>query len=440
MRGEVEDDLRDAAASDGGKDGGAKRIFTLLSGHQLERACQAAIEAKDFRLATLLAQAGGDDSFREDVYLQLSKWREHRVDSHISKPYRRIYELLCGNVGISEGAHKSDVVDRSDDIFIAEGLDWKRAFGLHLWYGTFQDPLEVSVERYEQAASESQNRVAPPLPLYLEKKSSSSSTPSTSTSEIPADPLFELIKLFTSPTHPLEQSLIPQNFGSSPLDYRLPWHLYILFSRVLRRRDFEERVEVGESGAEAGVEGNSVRADLVTESFASQLEKDGYWQWGIFVLLHLELPERFVFLLYHPFPFPDEHKLLPFHRRAQAIQENLDRNVAAIDLDAFEFLTETLKLPPTWIYSSQAMAEKYNGDIFSEYKLLLAAEKSSEAHELVVSFLAPEALVRGDLVLLRRLLDPFNPRLVSNWDAGGKVSFPFGPLFETIVTNLFVLD
>ncbi|KAI5477610.1 hypothetical protein MNV49_006097 [Pseudohyphozyma bogoriensis] len=398
VRAEVEDDLRDVAGSSS-KDSGAQRVFTLLSGHQVERACQAALEAKDIRLATIVAQAGGDDSFREDLFLQLSKWREYRVDSHISNAYRRIYELLCGNVGVSEGGSRTDKVDKTDDIRVSEGLDWKRAFGVHLWYGTFDTPLATTVQRYEKATTTKES--APPLPLYLEKPATKdpNSIPWAASKSIPTDPLFELIKLFTSSTHPLEQALLPRNFGPSPLDYRLPWHLYVLFSRVLRRRDFEDRIEVEEEDAEEGMEGNSPRADMVTEGYASQLELQGLWQWAAFVLLHLELPEL----------------------RVKAIRELLARNVAAIDQDAFEFLTTTLKIPDTWIYAAQAFTEKYNGDIFAEYKLLLAAKMPVEAHEIVVNFLAPEAVVRNDLVLLRRLLEPFDPRLVADWEAGGKI-------------------
>lgn len=287
VRGDVEEDLRDAAAA--GSDG-AKRVFVLLSGHQVERACDAAVEGKDLRLATLVAQAGGDDDFREDVFLQLAKWREYRVDAHIGNEYRRVYELLCGNVGRSEGIAKGDKVDGADELHVAEGLDWKRAFGLHLWYGTFQASLASVVDRYEDATTDQE--VANPLPAYLEKPETAPaySTTWSSSPDAPVDPLFQLIKIFTDPAHPLELALLPRNFGPSPIDYRLPWHLYILFSRVLRTRDFEDRVEVGE--VEEGVEGNSPRADMVTESYATQLELQGLWQWAVFVLLHLELPEK----------------------------------------------------------------------------------------------------------------------------------------------------
>lgn len=311
VRSEVEDDLRNLASSSSpsspssSSSTGAARIFTLLSGHQISRACSSALDSKDLRLATLLAQAGGDDEFREDVYLQLSKWREYRVDSFISEEHRRVYEVLCGNVGISEGRKNGGGVgieERSEEVNVSEGVGWKRAFGLQLWYGTFGSEVSEAVQRYE--ASLSSTKVAPPQPDYILSSSSSSSTPTTTWSSpntSPTSPLYHFLKLFTSPTHSLESVLLPQNFGPSPLDYRLSWHLYILFSRVLRRRDFEDRVVVGADGdgdgdgEEEGVEGNSVRADAVTEAYATQLERSGLWEWSVFVLLHLELVEQYVF-------------------------------------------------------------------------------------------------------------------------------------------------
>lgn len=292
VKGSVEEHLRAIASESEGKDTGAKRVFALLSGHQVERACEAALEANDVRLATLVAQAGGDDEYREDIYLQLAKWREYRVDAHISNDYRRVYEVLCGNMGVSEGVAKGDKVDGADTILISAGLDWKRALGIQLWYGSFQSSVATSLEQY-QAATVAGNAVAPPLPLYVERPKQSTTTTWRASDEAPSDPLFQLIKIFTDPTHPLESALESRNFGSSPLDCRLPWHLYILFSRVLRRRDFQDRVDMGED-MEEGYEGNSVRADMVTESYAAQLELQGEWTWAAFILLHLELPSKYV--------------------------------------------------------------------------------------------------------------------------------------------------
>ena len=68
------------------------------------------------------------------------------------------------------------------------------------------------------------------------------------------------------------------------------------------------------------------------------------------------------------------------------------------------------------------MGAKNNGQIFYEYDVLVAAKDFNAAHEIVVAELAPEAIIRGDLSLLRRLIAPFSPSIVVNWDVGGQVN------------------
>lgn len=76
--------------------------------------------------------------------------------------------------------------------------------------------------------------------------------------------------------------------------------------------------------------------------------------------------------------------------------------------------------------SSQATAEHYKGDLFNEYKLLLAAERWTDAHKIAVYELAPEAIIRSDPTLLRRLFEPFEPSQVADWEEGAQVSHVFG--------------
>ncbi|GAA5906896.1 hypothetical protein JCM5296_005560 [Sporobolomyces johnsonii] len=417
VRAEVDEDLRSSS--------GADRIFAHLTGHQIALACDAALSTSHLRLATLLSQAGSsstDPSFQADLFLQLQKWREYRVDSEIPLAVRKIYELLCGNLGVSEG-RKGSKEDGCEETHVLQGLGWKRAVGMGVWYGLNGGSgkegaggdagVAEAIRRYE-AAFTSDSRVAPPTPSYLLHPSPSSSketTWATSASETPRDPAYHLLKLFTSPTHPLESALSPRNFGASPTDYRLPWHLYMLFSRVLRRRDFEDRVEVdgmGE-GMEEGREGNSTRADAVTVAYAAQLEAQGKWEWACFVLLHLELESC----------------------RAKAIQSLLTRNVASLTPALTTFLLSTLHLPPTWLFSAQATHSLAVGTPFESYKLLLSAQRPEEAHRIAVEELVPEAVVRGDAKLVKRLLEPFVERdeeewserrgTVEGWEEGGKV-------------------
>ncbi|GAA5958890.1 hypothetical protein JCM21900_002269 [Sporobolomyces salmonicolor] len=427
VRAEVDEDLRSSS--------GAERIFAHLTGHQISLACDAALSTSYLRLATLLSQAGSsstDPSFQADLFLQLQKWREYRVDSEIPLAVRKIYELLCGNLGVSEG-RKGSKEDGCEETHVLQGLGWKRAVGMGIWYGLDGGSgkegaggdagVGEAIRRYE-AAFTSDSRVAPPTPSYLLHPSPSFSkevTWATSASEAPQDPAYHLLKLFTSPTHPLESALSPRNFGASPTDYRLPWHLYMLFSRVLRRRDFEDRVELdgmGE-GLEKGREGNSTRADAVTVAYAAQLEAQGKWEWACFVLLHLELESC----------------------RAKAIQSLLTRNIASLTPSLTTFLLSTLHLPPTWLFSARATHSLAFGTPFESYKLLLSAQRPEEAHRIAVEELVPEAVARGDAKLVRRLLEPFlegdeeewteRRGTVEGWEEGGKIYLLYLSILST---------
>ncbi|BGP20125.1 hypothetical protein JCM10213_000791 [Rhodosporidiobolus nylandii] len=428
---EVEADLRSLSSSTTSPSASAAaRVFAHLSGHQIARAVAAATESGNLRLATLLAQlpssgaATVDAQFAEDIFLQLSKWREYRADAQIAPEVRRVYEVLCGNLGVSEGRQGGAAEDRTEELHVLEKVGWKRAVGMGVWYALpGASPAEQgdagvaeAVARYEAALSDS--RVARPTPSYLSsggaKEGEQAWQPSRQEKETPLDPAFHLLKLFTSPVHPLSSALLPRNFGSSPTDYRLPWHLYVLFSRVLRRRDFEDREEVeGEMGEE--VEGNSVTADRVTVSYAQQLERMGQWEWAAFVLLHLELEAH----------------------RTNALRALLSRHTSELqdeESEKFKFVTETLKIPAVWVWSAQAdLSLSSPTSRFKSYTLLLRSLRAHEAHQIAVEELVPEAIVRGDVGLVKRLLEPFTADdeeadgegarrgTVEGWEEGGQV-------------------
>lgn len=276
------------------QDAGPARVFTLLTGNQIALAAEAALDAGDLRLATLIARIGGNQQFRDDVFLQLEKWREHRVDAAISADYRKVYSLLAGIVDVSEGASRA-TPDTAPEVVIASGLDWKRAFGLHLWYGaSFDSDLSDGLRRYSHALSTS-HAPAPPMPWYVERPSLAKDLTRWAMPVAGAqDALFLLLSLAVDSATPLEAALDPSAFGPSPLDFRLPWHLYTVLSRAIGCRDFEDReavVGVNGHGGEEDVEGYSNSANALTSSYAAQLEQLGLWDQAAFVLLHLELPE-----------------------------------------------------------------------------------------------------------------------------------------------------
>lgn len=283
----VDADLKKQSSTDP-----AALIFSLLSGYQIDKACDTAIDCGSVKLATLISQASGDFEFREDLREQLQLWREQRIDVHVSVSIRKIYSLLAGSLDVLEGSKASNL-ERCPDVDPLEGLDWKRTFGMYLWY---VEPMDASIAQvyksYDRATRLSPSRVAPPRPHYLE-----GAPPQKLAFRIPSPPpsdaLFSLIRLYAEPACSLSQILSPLSFGSSPADYSFPWHLYIILSRCMRVRDLSDRgdgehVEEVDEDPSGRREGHSPGADLLASYYAQQLEQLGMLQEAIFVLLHIE--------------------------------------------------------------------------------------------------------------------------------------------------------
>jgi len=296
----IEADFRSKSSA-----GAAAAIFTLLSGNQIEKAAAAAMDGGYLNLATLISQGGGDFAFQEDLEEQLQIWKDERIDVHIDEGVRKVYTLLAGIVnGVVEGS-KGGGLEKCSDVDVVKGLDWKRVFGLYLW---FCEPVCPSIAQVFQAYSQlvknaSQRQVAHPVPWYAEQLFSSHTSPPPRW-KLPSPPLlpdglFSLIRLHAEPTCSLSQILTPFSFGPSPVDYSLPWHLYIILSRCMCIRDFADRGEAAgrirgrmddsdEEQEDRDVEGHSPSADLLASSYAFQLEGLGMIQEAVFVLLHIE--------------------------------------------------------------------------------------------------------------------------------------------------------
>lgn len=270
-------------------------VFTLLTGNQIEKATEVAMDGGNVKLASLIAQCPGDEAFRDDLQAQLTAWREQRIDVHISEDLRKIFALLAGTVDVLEGSNGTGI-EQCRDLDLAANLDWKRALGLQLWFGEHMDASIPDVfHSYDRLWKECSASVSPPYPWYSEGVTSHFSW-KTPTSAQPPDALYSLIKLYADPACSLSHILTPFSFSPSPCDHRLAWHLYILLSRCLRVRDFADRGIIDPGDAlenthddnDEHVEGHSPSADLLASSYALQLEQLGMIQEAAFVLLHIE--------------------------------------------------------------------------------------------------------------------------------------------------------
>jgi nuclear pore complex protein Nup98-Nup96 len=201
---------------------------------------------------------------------QVETWKSGNNESHISKPYRRVYAVLAGIVDVLQGVRDRDPVNASADVAVAEGLDWLRALGLHFWYGT---PLEASIAEALNAFRSHLEGIHPPAQPTLSSASKTSSA---------QDAIYKMLTLYCDEDQSLDTLLRADGYNASPLDVSVQWHLYNILARSLGVRDVEDRL----NGA------GSVTADKLTIDYAAQLEAAGLWTQAVFVLLHLELPQR----------------------------------------------------------------------------------------------------------------------------------------------------
>lgn len=271
----VEQDIMATAVADP-----ARIAFFHLSGHQIEKAVDVLTTEGNVRLATLVSQVPGDVEFRIDLRDQLQVWKEEKVDVHMSEPIRRLYALTAGEVDILEGSSKRETVDVSKD------LDWKRVFGLQLWYANFVDtPLRDTFENYERFVTDSDGGIGCPHPWYSSREIR---PPKVN------DGLYNLIKLLLSPSMTLESTLNPLSFSPNPRDFKMPWFLYVILSRCLRLRDFTDR-QLGDAMHDddsamspQDTDGYSQIANTLTMDYAAQLQQEGAIQEAAYVLLYLE--------------------------------------------------------------------------------------------------------------------------------------------------------
>ncbi|KAI8300880.1 Nucleoporin NUP145 [Colletotrichum sp. SAR11_59] len=366
-----------------------EKAIAALSGHRIQDACKYLLDGNNFRLATLVSLIGSNDQAKKDMREQINEWQDANFLSEFADPLRAIYELLSGNSGVCEGKKAVPLEDRIESFIISQrfGLDWKQAFGLRLWYSISRnDHLSAAVRLFQEDIT--QDREQRPQTWYLEQ--GIPALWNDRHSEAREDLLWGLLKLYSDAETDLEAVLRPENSQLSPLDIRLSWQL----SRALLST---HKISYGHNASE--------KADASTIAFADQLVNEGSWLEATFVLLHLGNPDM----------------------RAKAVQENLCRHAALLGSETgsnFTTLTQTLKIPPSWIWEAQALYMRaVKKDAAAEVHCLLRAGSYPEAHNVLVHQVAPSAVVSRDYDELAVTLSRFegHDHVIPGWTLGGEV-------------------
>lgn len=199
--------------------------LAMLTGYQVARATDSALDQSDLRLSLLVSQAGSaDDTFKSDLQLQLDKWDELEVSKHVDPTYCAILALLATGRLPSTGP----------------SVDWLRQLACALFYAS--PDVSQALQAYEPTEQE--------------------------------DFSYELIRLFVRLAPTLEHALLPEHFpGHHAVEKELQaWIAHQLIAKVLQFTEFDDK---------------HVSSAKLTVSLAHGLEQAGSWTWAVLVLLHL---------------------------------------------------------------------------------------------------------------------------------------------------------
>lgn len=403
VEGSAAQHAKDAATS-------GEKALAYLTCNDIEKSCDVLMEGSNFRLATLVAQLPGDKKMKTMVNKQIESWRSQNVISEMDEPIRALYELIAGNVAVSEGK-AGPVEDRASTFGISShfGLDWRRSFGLRLWFGSGVDSVADAVRSYAQDVTSGKETVRP-LPTSTEQ----TMVPSWDdpNPELREDMLFSLLKLYAytagwlPPTNAtkLDFLLLPSSVSGNPLDARLSWQLAELL-RSKRILSFDDLTDA--------------EKDELTLTLATQLEVAGHLDEAFNVLLHISFDSA-----------REQYIRDLLHRRASDLFGGLKND----QLPAF--LVDNLHIPSVWIQRARALhARAVLADLPLSATFLLQSGANEEAHQVLCREVGPQAVVTQDYDALRELLGHFEDDTQHNaqpsgWRTGGQIYFDFIHLLD----------
>ncbi|KEQ62662.1 uncharacterized protein M437DRAFT_48873 [Aureobasidium melanogenum CBS 110374] len=402
-----------AEAAQHAKDAGTaeEKAIAFLSGNSIEDACSALLEGRDFRLATIVAQLPGNSKSKEMMAKQIENWRSQNMISEMTEAVRALYELVAGNTCISEGK-SGPAEDKASAFGISSrfGLDWRRSFGLRLWFSGANDSLADAVQLYIDDLAADKETIRP-VPYFTEQ----SLAPSWHDTDAQGneDTLLGLLKLYSrqpssniSDVRSLVTNLLsPASVSGSPLNARLSWQLATLLQK---------------KGLLTAAELSDAALDQLSLTLSGQLEAANELVFATNVLLHLTNESA-----------REKHIRDLLYRRAAALYD-------ASNPDALPtVLTQDFGLPEQWLWHARALyARSMLEDHNAEVSYLLRAGDSAQAHAVLCRTVGPAAIIQREYDSLRQLLDLFQNTLstetLESWRTGGQVYSDYTHLLDLV--------
>ncbi|KAK5113818.1 hypothetical protein LTR62_003202 [Meristemomyces frigidus] len=343
-----------------------EKAVLLLTNNDVLGACDVLVAAKNFRLASLVAQVPGSGKFREVMKKQIAAWQKRRDWTEMSDAVRALYSILAGEV-CTVGGVAGAPEDRVEAFKISERfkLSWQQSLALRVLYGGHLS-LQEAVKAFD-------------ADLHVGKETPS---PASQHRDGDADTLMALLRLHAAPgKHDEEASAAlcePGTISGSANQSRVAWQLAVMLgSRYLTRLTDEKMAHL-------------------TLEFSTQLEAAGRIVEAVWALLYLRDSKE----------------------RTRAVTGLLQRNAEKLEAIT-ETLTTSLDIPASIIYTAQSILAKSHNNIYAQAELLLAAGQTAQAHEILISSVGPQAIIEQDYDSLAHLLSRFPRHKPAGWEKAG---------------------
>ena len=320
------------------------RIFQLLSCRKVSDAVSLAERSGNYRLATLLSQAGVDDTFTSLIGKQLLHWRESGAIETIPQEVLKVYRILGG-----------ESLAIYDEESVLSDISWAQSLCVIFNYSCGNaSSLSEAIEVLEQAMKSQQ--VQSPSVSFLNREVDSA--------------IFSLLRVLFKASHPEQVCLClrPEGFGGDLLDYRHSYLLVTLFEAL------------------GLVDADSQVVGIVRQHFISQLTAVGEWHWAVFVALQQSDQTRREW----------QTKSLIMQYISQLREGTFD--------DCIAFLEGALKVPREWIEEALAVS---SSDMNDRVKHFISAGCWEDANETICYELTSSWMLASDAAIepLRDLME-----------------------------------
>lgn len=360
------------------------RLMNLMMCHKVNDACDLAFENNDIHLSLLIAQSSGSLAVKQLIQHQLSCWRQVEADEFIDERRLKILMLVAG-IPAMEGP-------KNNALNVFENHNWLKCLALQLWYiSSSVSSATDSILTYEQNSLNEDANVALPVPSYCKLQDLLNCKF--------YDIRFHLMKLYSQRSHSMEVLLNPANYSKDFMDYSLSF--FVL--QILETLGYHHISD-------------SCRLKIYS-SFAEQLETNGLWEWSIFVMLHISNQNY------------REKAIQQLLYRYIKIDDELDSEYSAKE----KFILEDLSIPEKWIYWAKSIRARALKNHQVELKYLLKAQQWSQAHDVLMTHIAPDLLINDQIDYLKSLLKQFeNTKEIQHWKIQGQILLSFIELNENV--------